>query len=97
MVADQLRRIAPCGCKVGGIRAEIDGSQIEDFGDRFGAFNNRRQMRVIVCPQAARLRAALKVVAAVSPQPLLARGIKGPALASALEQARIEALTDSEI
>ena len=48
-------------------------------------------------PQAARLRAALKVVAAVSPQPLLARGIKGPALASALEQARIEALTDSEI
>jgi tRNA nucleotidyltransferase (CCA-adding enzyme) len=48
-------------------------------------------------PQAARLRAALKVVAAVSPQPLLARGIKGPALATALEQARIEALTDSEI
>lgn len=48
-------------------------------------------------PQAARLRAALKVVAAVSPQPLLARGIKGPALAAALEQARIEALKDSEI
>lgn len=40
-------------------------------------------------PQAERLRAALKVVAAVSPQPLLAKGIKGPDLAGALEQARI--------
>lgn len=50
-----------------------------------------------VYPQAARLRAALKVVMAVSPQPLLARGLKGPALAAALEQARIAALTDSGI
>jgi tRNA nucleotidyltransferase (CCA-adding enzyme) len=48
-------------------------------------------------PQAARLRAALEVVMTVSPQPLLAKGLKGPALAAALEQARIEALTDSGI
>jgi tRNA nucleotidyltransferase (CCA-adding enzyme) len=48
-------------------------------------------------PQAVRLRAALQVVAAVSPQPLLARGIKGPALAAALEQARMDALRDSGI
>ena len=48
-------------------------------------------------PQAERLRAALKVVMGVSPQPLLARGVKGPALAAALEQARITALTDSGI
>lgn len=48
-------------------------------------------------PQAARLRAALTVVAAVSPQALLARGIKGPALAEALTQARIDALRDSGI
>jgi len=48
-------------------------------------------------PQAERLRAALKVVVAVSPQPLLAKGIKGPALAAALEQARMEALRDSDI
>ncbi len=48
-------------------------------------------------PQAARLRAALTVVAAVSPQALLARGIKGPALADALTQARIDALRDSGI
>lgn len=48
-------------------------------------------------PQAERLRAALKVVMGVSPQPLLARGLKGPALAAALEQARIAALTDSGI
>jgi tRNA nucleotidyltransferase (CCA-adding enzyme) len=48
-------------------------------------------------PQAARLRAALRVVMAVSPQPLLARGIKGPALAEALTQARGAALTASGI
>jgi tRNA nucleotidyltransferase (CCA-adding enzyme) len=48
-------------------------------------------------PQAARLRAALEVVMTVSPQPLLAKGLKGPALAAALEQARIEALIDSGI
>ena len=48
-------------------------------------------------PQAARLRAALSVVQKVSPQPLLARGIKGPALAAALIQARSDALTNSGI
>ena len=48
-------------------------------------------------PQAARLRAALNVVMAVSPQPLLARGIKGPALAEALTRARVDALRDSGI
>ncbi len=48
-------------------------------------------------PQAARLRAALKVVAAVSPQPLLAQGITGLTLATALEQARMDALRDSGI
>lgn len=50
-----------------------------------------------VYPQAARLRAALNVVSSVSPQALLARGIKGPALADALTQARVEALRDSGI
>ena len=48
-------------------------------------------------PQAARLRAALSVVMTVSPQPLLARGITGPALAEALAQARGDALRDSGI
>lgn len=48
-------------------------------------------------PQAARLRAALNVVSSVAPQALLARGIKGPALAEALTQARVEALRDSGI
>ena len=48
-------------------------------------------------PQAARLRAALSVVVTVSPQPLLARGIKGPALAEALDAARSDALRDSGI
>ena len=48
-------------------------------------------------PQAARLRSALAVVAAVSVQPLLAQGIKGPALAVALEEARKNALRDSGI
>ncbi len=48
-------------------------------------------------PQAARLRAALSVVMTVSPQPLLARGITGPALVEALAQARGDALRDSGI
>ena len=48
-------------------------------------------------PQAARLRAALSVVMTVSPQPLLARGITGPALAEALAQARGDALRGSGI
>ena len=50
-----------------------------------------------VYPQAARLLAALNVVSSVAPQALLARGIKGPALAEALTQARVEALRDSGI
>ena len=48
-------------------------------------------------PQAARLRDALRVVAAVSPQPLLAKGLRGADLAAALEQARMDALRDSGI
>lgn len=48
-------------------------------------------------PQTGRLRAALDVVAAVAVQPLLDRGLRGPALAEALQDARLAALKDSGI
>jgi tRNA nucleotidyltransferase (CCA-adding enzyme) len=48
-------------------------------------------------PQTGRLRAALDVVAAVAVQPLLDQGLRGPALAEALQDARLAALRDSGI
>ena len=48
-------------------------------------------------PQAARLRAALSVVAAVEPRPLLDRGLRNVELAQALDAARVAALIHSGI
>jgi len=48
-------------------------------------------------PQADRLRRALAIAAGVSTAPLLAQGLRGPALSAALSQARAQALADSGI